>query len=181
MSDDPQTLVVFAHPALERARIGSAMATAAYAAAGVTVHDLYELYPDFTIDVTAEQNALRSARSLVLQFPFYWYSTPALMKEWLDLVLTHGFAYGATGRALEGKTFACAITTGGPQAAYGEAGQNRYGVDDFLRPLEQTARLCRMRWKKPFVVHGAAVLTDAARDKAAARYADWLVKLGAHR
>jgi glutathione-regulated potassium-efflux system ancillary protein KefG len=178
VTDAPSTLVMFAHPALERARLGPAMAQAAAAAPGVVFRDLYELYPDFTIDVAAEQAALKAARALVLQFPFYWFSTPALMKEWLDLVLTHGFAYGTTGHALEGKIFACAITTGGPQDPSPAGGDERYGVEDYLRPLEQTAKLCAMRWKKPFVVHGATIRTDAARDKAAARYAAWLAKLG---
>lgn len=172
------TLVLFAHPALERARIGPAMVDAALATPGVALRDLYELYPDFTIDVAAEQNALCCARAIVLQFPFYWYSTPALLKEWLDLVLTHGFAYGAKGRALEGRTLACAISTGGPQDAYGGSGQNLYSIEDFLRPLEQTARLCRMQWASPFVVHGAAVLNDEARNVTAGQYSQWLAKLG---
>ena len=167
-----------AHPALERARLGPSMAAAAAAAPGVEFRDLYELYPDFTVDVDAEQAALKAARALVLQFPFYWYSTPALMKEWLDLVLTHGFAYGAKGNALEGKLFACAITTGGPQDPSPAGADERYGVEDYLRPLQQTAKLCGMRWKKPFVVHGATVRTDAARDKVAARYTAWLAKIG---
>ena len=179
MTEAPSTLVMFAHPALERARLGPAMAEVAAAAPGVVFRDLYELYPDFTIDVAAEQAAVRSARALVLQFPFYWYSTPALMKEWLDLVLTHGFAYGARGRALEGKLFACAITTGGPQDPDPANTDERFGVEDYLRPLQQTARLCGMRWKKPFVVHGSTIRTDAARDKAAQRYAAWLAKVGA--
>ena len=53
--------------------------------------------------------------------PFYWYSAPALVKEYLDLVLEHGFAYGSTGRALEGKVLVNATTTGGPEAAYRSA------------------------------------------------------------
>lgn len=158
--------------------MGPAMVDAALADPHVTLRDLYELYPDFTIDVAAEQAALREARAIVLQFPFYWYSTPALMKEWLDLVLTRGFAYGPGGDALAGKPLACAITTGGPQCGLLAEGQGRYGVDDYLRPLDETARLCGMRWKKPFVVHGPSIRNDAARDKAAARYGAWLAKLG---
>lgn len=179
--DREGTLVLFAHPALERARIGPAMVAAATSTPGVALRDLYELYPDFTIDVAAEQNALCCARAIVLQFPFYWYSTPALLKEWLDLVLTHGFAYGARGRALEGRTLACAISTGGPQDAYADTGQNLYSIDDFLRPLEQTARLCRMGWAKPFVVHGAAVIDEAAREATASQYSRWLADLGQRR
>jgi glutathione-regulated potassium-efflux system ancillary protein KefG len=178
MADAP-VLVLFAHPAVERARLGPMMARAADALPHVVVRDLYELYPDFTIDVSAEQKALKRAAAVVLQFPFYWYSTPAILKEWMDLVLTHGFAYGREGRALEGKHLACALTTGGGPFAYGARGVNRYGIADFLRPLEQTAHLCRMRWRKPFVVHGTAILDDGERDRSVERYVAWLEGLKA--
>jgi len=171
------TLILFAHPALERARVAPAMIKAAESLPGVSVRDLYELYPDFTIDVHREQAALAGAQAVVLQFPLYWYSTPALMKEWMDLVLTHGFAYGAEGHALEGKTMACAVTTGGKAFTYDEKGHNRYSIADFLRPLEQTARLCRMTWRAPFVVHDAPALGEKGRASTADRYAAWLAKL----
>lgn len=178
MTRPANTLVVFAHPALERARVGAAMIAAAGAAPGVEVRDLYELYPDFAIDVEAEQAALAAADTVILQFPFFWYSTPALMKEWLDLVLTHGFAYGVAGMALKGKTLACAISTGGGARAYQDKGYNRFTIEDFLRPLDQTAHLCRMKWVKPFVIHDAAVLTPADLEREAARYVAFLAKAG---
>ena len=172
------TLVLFAHPAVERARLGPMMAEAAAGMPDVEVRDLYELYPDFTVDVATEQRALKRAGRVVMQFPFYWYSTPALLKEWMDLVLTHNFAYGAKGYALEGKILACALSTGGADYAYGEGGHNRYSVHDFLRPIEQTARLCRMTWERPFTVHGAAVLSEDERAATVERYRRWLTRLG---
>lgn len=156
-----RTLVVFAHPALERARTNPALLAAIQDAPGVTVHDLYEAYPDFTIDVPFEQALLVDHAVIVLQFPLYWYSAPALLKEWLDLVWLHGFAYGQNGTRLRGKTLFCAVSTGGPQDAYGPDGHNRFSVSEFLRPLEQTAHLCGMRWAEPFAVHAAAVLGEA--------------------
>jgi glutathione-regulated potassium-efflux system ancillary protein KefG len=164
------TLVVFAHPALERARVNAALGDAAARTPGVTFHDLYETYPDFAIDVRAEQKRLCAHELIVLQFPLYWYSTPALLKEWLDLVWLHGYAYGDTGRALEGKTLACAVSTGGRQDAYGPGGGNRYTLEEFLRPLEQTARLCRMHWAEPFVVHGAGLLSEQDLSRERERY-----------
>src|SRR4051812_40746296 len=110
MADTPRTLVIFAHPVLERARVGPGLLAAAQGAPNVEIRDLYELYPDFTIDVDAEQEALLRHDRVVLQFPFFWYSAPALLKEWLDLVLTHGFAYGETGLSLKDKVMACAIS-----------------------------------------------------------------------
>ena len=107
-----------AHPAMERSRANKAMVEAALNAPGVTFVDLYETYPDFVIDVPAEQQRLVSHPVIALQFPMYWYSTPALLKEWLDLVWLHGFAYGRGGTALKGKSLFVACTTSGDEAAY---------------------------------------------------------------
>ncbi len=148
-------LVLFAHPALERSRAGRALASAAADTPGVTLHDLYETYPDLDIDVPAEQELLLAHDIVVLQHPFYWYSVPSLLKEWFDLVLALGWAYGPGGERLRGKPCLAAITCGGAQEAYTRKGQNRYTVRELLAPVEQTARLCGMLWLGPFVVHGA--------------------------
>lgn len=177
MAEAAPTLVIFAHPAVERARINPVLLGAARAACGAEVRDLYELYPDFTIDVPAEQAALAAARLVVLQFPLYWFSAPAMLKEWTDLVLTHGFAYGEGGRALAGKTLACAFSTGGGAGAFAPGGSHGLAVPDLLRPYEQTARLCGMAWAEPFVVHGAAVPDAAGLARAGEAYAGHLARL----
>lgn len=166
----PSVLLVLAHPALERSRANRALAKAAKGLPGVTFKDLYEVYPDFVIDIEAEQEALIQHDVIALQFPLYWYSTPALMKEWLDLVWLHGFAYGEEGVALKGKKLFVACSTGASAKAYHAHGYNRFSMDEFLRPLEQTAHLCGMQWETPFVVHGASVKDDAALKAEAERY-----------
>jgi glutathione-regulated potassium-efflux system ancillary protein KefG len=149
-----RVLVLFAHPAFEKSRIHRRLLDAIADLEGVTVHDLYEVYPDFQIDVAAEQRRLLDHDVLILQHPFYWYSAPALVKEWLDLVLEHGFAYGSRGTALAGKVMLNATTTGGPDAAYQPSGRNRFTMRQLLAPFDQTAVLCRMQYLAPFVIHG---------------------------
>jgi glutathione-regulated potassium-efflux system ancillary protein KefG len=167
-------LIVFAHPALEKAKVAPAMLGAAGKLPHFPVRDLYELYPDLTIDVLAEQVALAVSDIVVLQFPLYWYSVPALLKEWLDLVWVPGWAYGRDGRVLHGKTLACAFSAGGSRDAYGPEGVNRYTIAELIRPWEQTATLCGMRWIPPFVIHNAGDLDDATLANEAARYGGWL-------
>jgi glutathione-regulated potassium-efflux system ancillary protein KefG len=174
MAEAPSTLVIFAHPVLERARVGPGLLAAAQGAPGVEIRDLYELYPDFTIDVDAEQAALLRHNRIVLQFPLFWYSAPALLKEWLDVVLAHGFAYGQGAGALSGKTLACSITTSGGRAASQTEGSRRFALEDFLHAFDEAAHLCGMRWAKPFVVHGAKVQTQADLVREAGRYAEYL-------
>src|SRR4051812_30837139 len=163
-------LVLFAHPGHRRSRANAALREAAGRVEGITLHDLYESYPDFLIDVDHEQALLRRHDVIVFQHPIYWYSCPAILKEWLDLVLEHGFAYGRAGTALAGKALLSAVTAGGTEAAYGPEGLNRHELVDFLRPFEATARLCRMRWLPPFIVHGTHLLDAAALARHAEAY-----------
>jgi putative NADPH-quinone reductase len=122
---------------------------------GVTWVDLYRDYPRFDIDVYAEQERLLQHDVIVMQFPMFWYSTPSLLKEWQDLVLEHGFAYGTNGDKLEGKRLQLAITAAGPDEAYTPEGYQHYPIRTFLTPLERTARLCKMHFPAPYVLFAA--------------------------
>jgi glutathione-regulated potassium-efflux system ancillary protein KefF len=123
---------------------------------GLEVRPLYSLYPDFDIDVQAEQQALVAADIVVWQGPFYWYGVPALMSLWFEKVLAQGWAYGEGARALRGKTVLWVTTTGAPADAYQPAAIHGHAFDTFVPVISQTARFCGMRWvEPPVVVHGA--------------------------
>jgi glutathione-regulated potassium-efflux system ancillary protein KefG len=161
-------LVLFAHPLFERSRVNRRLVAALEGLEGVTVTDLYERYPTFAIDVAREQAALLAHDVVVFQHPFYWYSTPAILKEWLDLVLAHGWAYGDGGTQLAGKLVFNALTTGGPAEAYQRGGYNRFTVRELLAPYDQTAHLCGMRFLAPFALHSSLIADDV--DARAADY-----------
>ena len=160
-------LVLVAHPELEQSRANSrlmrdARALQAGDAAGrYDVRDLYALYPDYLIDVAAEQRALAAARLVVWQQPVHWYGMPPLLKLWLDDVLAFGWAYGPGGTALRGKDLWLVATTGGPEDSYRPDSYNRYFFDAFLPPYEQTAALCGMRFLPPLLLHGAHKASEA--------------------
>jgi glutathione-regulated potassium-efflux system ancillary protein KefG len=157
-----RVLVLFAHPVLERSRVNRRLADAVRELDGVRIHDLYEEYPSLAIDVNREQELLVEHDVIVFQHPFYWYSAPAILKEWQDLVLEHGWAYGHGGTKLRGKITLNAITTGGPESSYHHDGYNRFTLRELLSPWDQTAHLCGMRFLAPFAVHGALrVVADA--------------------
>ena len=151
-------LILFAHPAFQKSLINKTLIEAIKNLEGVTINNLYEKYPDFFIDVPVEQKLLTEHDIIIWHHPFYWYSAPALIKEWMDLVLQHGFAYGTHGRALEGKWAMSCISTGGRKEVYSADGKNRYTINQFLAPFIQSASLCRMTNLPPFVVHGSHTL-----------------------
>ncbi len=166
-SPGPDVLVITAHPQMEHSRINRRLMRAArrLPAAGssplIVVRDLYSLYPDYLIDVAAEQALLASAKLIVWQHPIHWYSMPPLMKLWLDDVLAFGWAYGPGGTALRGKDLWLVATTGGPEDSYRPDSYNRYFFDAFMPPYEQTAALCGMRFLPPLILHGATKASDA--------------------
>lgn len=172
------TLIMLAHPRYEKSRANRALIEAVSDLPRVLVHDLYELYPDFNIDIEREHEVLLRHRVLIWQFPLYMYSPPAMLKQWLDLVLEHGWAHGAGSANLEGRLIFSAVTTGGSSASYGPQGFNRFSLQEFLRPLEQTAGLCKMSWLPPFAVQGIYRLSKDELAHQARLYRRALERLG---
>ena len=163
-------LILLAHPALQKSRVNHRLWQAVQDLEDVTLHDLYEAYPEFDIDVSHEQRLLESHQTVIFQFPFFWYSPPAILKEWQDLVLEHGWAYGREGRALIGKKLLCAISTGGGEDAYLPEGYNGHTLAQLLAPLAQTAKSCGMTWLPPAAFHGTHFMPQPVLDAHAEDY-----------
>lgn len=175
-------LVTYAHPEYPPSRVNRALrqgAQALLASRGleVTWHDLYRKYPDFMIRIGQEQALLQAHEVLVFQHPLFWYSVPALLKHWIDEVLTEGWAYGGKSRALAGKTWVHWLTAGGSASAYSRDEANGFGIQHLLRPLERTALLCDCRWLPPQVTHASLTLTDEDLAAEGQRYGQWLARL----
>lgn len=170
-------LVIVAHPALESSRVNRALLESAWQCDGVKVHDLYARYPEQMIDVQHEQALVDEHDVLVFQHPMYWYSCPALLKSWFDSVLSYGWAYGDHATKLTGKAWVQVVSTGGSEIVYQRRGYNCFSIAELLRPFEQTARLCNMRYLQPFLTQAADTLSDEALREHAAHYAAWLMQL----
>lgn len=160
-----RTLVYLAHPRPDRSEINAPMFEAARGIEGITCVDLYGEYPSFEINVDREQQRITDHDAIVFQHPLYWYSAPALLKEWQDLVLEHGFAYGHSGHALDGKVTFNAVTCGAAAEAYTPAAANGAHLRDLLKPFEKTADLCRMCYLAPFALFGAGRAVEEGRDQ----------------
>jgi glutathione-regulated potassium-efflux system ancillary protein KefG len=173
----PRVLVLFAHPRLEKSRTNRVLLRHIPRRDDITVHDLYERYPDFNVDIAAEQAQLVAHDVYLWHHPLYWYSAPPLVKAWIDLVLAFGWAYGPGGTALRGRAMGHVVTTGGADTAYQLDGFHGFTLTEFLRPLERTVTLCGMRWLPPFAIHGTHRLSEAALEEAGVRYAAFLTDL----
>jgi glutathione-regulated potassium-efflux system ancillary protein KefG len=155
-----KVLILFAHPRFEKSRINRGLLKNIKDLTQVTLHDLYEEYPDFNIDTDREKSLLLNHEIIVWHHPFYMYGAPALLKQWIDLALEYGWAHGEDGGNLRGKIIFNTLTAGGTRDVYTASGHNGFTIREFLVPFEQTARLCKMIYLPPFVVHGTYLLTD---------------------
>ena len=170
-----KTTVLVFHPNFQNSRVNKTLAQAAEAA-GAEVRYLYDLYPDGKIDAAAEQAALLATDRIVLQFPFYWYSSPSLLKEWQDTVLEHGWAYGSQGTALHGKELLVAVSPGAKAEMYQADGFMEHSVEEFLLPFKATSKMIGTRYLAPFITAGTLYITDQELEAQAKKYQEKLQK-----
>ncbi len=156
-----KVLILFFHPRFEDSHANKALVKAVQKMESVTFRDVYEYYPDFNIDIKTEQELLLAHDIIIWQHPFYWYSCPPLMKQWLDLVLEYGWAYGKNGDKLKGKAFLNAITSAGNFEIYQRGGKNQFTYRELLQPFEQTVNLCLANYLPPFIVPSSLRISDA--------------------
>lgn len=176
-------VVIHAHPYPQRSRACAALLSAIAGLESVEVRSIYDLYPDFDIDVAAEQAALERAKLVVWLHPLYWYTVPGMMKHWFDVVLLGGWAHGPGGSALEGKECLWVATTGDVQK-YAVEAPHAHPFEAFVPVVEQTARYCGMKWLEPFVLHDSHEIDDEhmarAGRKLAGRLELWLAEQHPH-
>jgi glutathione-regulated potassium-efflux system ancillary protein KefG len=172
-------LILFAHPRLEKSRAQRALLHAIEGEDYLTLHDLYETYPEFNVDIRREQELLLEHDIIVWQHPVFWYSAPPLLKQWIDLVFEYGWAYGRGGDRLAGKRIFNAVSTGGPREAYTVEGYHNFTLRQFLLPFQRTATLCHMDYLPPYALQGVNRLGEEQLRAGAGQYRALLRRLAA--
>jgi putative NADPH-quinone reductase len=161
-----KTIVLLAHPNINEGSIANRIIVERIRTLDkVKIRDLYSECPSFRFNIESEQKDLIASESIIFQFPFYWYSVPGILKEWIDQVFTYGFAYGSTGDKLKGKQFLVSTTIGGPAEAYKEGGYNNFTINELLKPLQQTANLSGMQYNDPIISHNMIYIPNVYNKK----------------
>jgi len=135
-----KTLILLAHPNIEDSVGNKTVINTVRDLENVEVRDLTKLYPDFNIDVEAEQKAMAQADLIIMQYPIYWYNMPPILKQWFDKVLTYGFAFGE-GSKVTGKSIMASVTVGSPESSYPDGEMER-----ILLPLKASAAFCKLNY-----------------------------------
>ena len=169
------TLIIAAHPNMAGSTVHSCWLAAVRQAKLAHVHEIGQSYPTGTIDVDNEQRLIEAHDRIILQFPIFWYSVPAVLKNWIDRVFSHGWAYGRDGDAFVGKELGLAYSTGTAAEAYRAGGRNHFSMSELTKPLELTAIFIKARFLPSFILHGAnAGFSDEELEKSAKAYLAYL-------
>ncbi|MEM7801645.1 MAG: NAD(P)H-dependent oxidoreductase, partial [Chloroflexota bacterium] len=171
-----KVLIIFSHGDYQNSKVNRTMVEAIEEMDGITFNDLSAHYPDFQFDVAREQALLVEHDVVILQFPMYWYSSPALLKHWIDLVWLHKFAYGGGVYKLEGKTLAVAVSVGGSPEEFSHDGYYGMTLEECLRPFEMSARFTKMQYAPPFYLYDTYGRPQAELDAHAAAYFSWITQ-----
>ncbi|SFQ28369.1 Putative NADPH-quinone reductase (modulator of drug activity B) [Desemzia incerta] len=155
-----KTLVVISHPEISESGSQQFLLSSIPESESVKVHHLEGVYPDSQIDVAAEQELLKQFDRILFQFPFYWYSSPPLLKQWQDEVLTYGFAYGKNGHALSGKEFGLVLSVGIKESEYQAGGKEVFSINELTKPFQAVAVKTGMTYLKPFVIYQFPYMTE---------------------
>ncbi|QQQ75494.1 NAD(P)H-dependent oxidoreductase [Saccharothrix sp. 6-C] len=142
----------------------------------LAAHERATLAGRLTPDVAAEQEKVRWADAVILQFPMWWFSLPAILKGWVDRVFTNGFAHGPavpppyTEGALGGRRALLSVTIGARASAFSDRGAHGR-LADLLFPVQHGVLwFTGMAPLAPFAVYGAAGLSTEAYAAAEREY-----------
>lgn len=151
-------LVILAHPTFDKSLANKIIIKELKSSnIDVEIRNIHDLYPDYNIDVKAEQEALLRHKTIIFQYPFYWYSMPAILKLWFDVVFEYQFAYGSKGDKLKDKNFVSSFTVGSSQSSYTALGFQHFRVYEFCKHLEQTAYHTQMNYIDPIYFYGTSL------------------------
>lgn len=159
----PNILILLAHPDIKNSFGNKTIIETVKCLPNVTITDLTARYPDFNIDIAAEQQALILADLIILQYPIYWYNMPPILKQWFDKVFTFGFAFGK-GSQLANKAIMASVTAGSKESSYPTK-----DIKSLFKPLKASAKFCKIHYLNPIISYDIYYLPHKSKsDNAAA-------------
>ena len=140
--------------------------------------DQQAIAPDIAIEIAK----LQKADLLILNFPLFWFSVPAIMKGWIDRVLISGVCYGGMRfydqGGLKGKKALVTLTLGGREHMFGENAIHGELVDGMLRPLLRgTLAYVGLEVLPPFIGYHVPYISQEAREQILVDYKHYLANI----
>ncbi|MCX2680102.1 NAD(P)H-dependent oxidoreductase [Galbibacter sp. EGI 63066] len=144
-------LIILGHPTFEKSLANKTIIDELQKSdLEIEIRNIQNLYPDYKIEAKVEQQVLLQHKTIVFQYPFYWYNMPAILKHWFDVVFEHQFAFGSKGDKLKGRNFLASFSIGGKEKEYSTLEKHHFRIQEFCKNLEQTAYFAQMNYIEPF-------------------------------
>lgn len=159
-------LIILGHPNFEKSVANKTIVEELqHSGLDLEIRDIHALYPDYSIKAKTEQEVLLEHRTIVFQYPFYWYHMPSILKHWFDVVFEYQFAFGSRGDKMKGKNFLASFTVGAPERGYTVLGKHHFPIYEFCKSLEQTAYFAQMNYIDPIYLHETSLTAGYTRDQ----------------
>lgn len=167
-----KTLIILSHPEIDVSWSQQYLLSSLPEDQTITVNHLEAAYPDGSIDVEKEQNLLREHDRIIFQFPFYWYSSPHMLKKWQDEVLEDIFAFGGafTPPQLKGKDFTLVMVVGAKEEEYMVGGREGFSLSTLTAPFQAMAHKTGMNFRKPLFIHQFAYKSEREKMQVLIKY-----------
>lgn len=171
-----KTLVIISHPYPEQSIAVKALQQFAENMPNVTVRNLEALYGSNIngFDVAAEQAAAEVADRIVFLFPIHWFNLTPMLKAYLNMVWTYGWAFGPEGTALKGKEMQVVVTAGASAFTYSEAGIIHSSMAEVLTPMKASALYIGMKYNEPLAFYEAMGANAEAQARLQKEFTDCL-------
>lgn len=145
-------LILFAHPLYEKSRVNQIINKYIPDSEYITFNDLYEEYPEFEINTNREQDLILEHDIIIWQHPLYWYSCPALLKQWMDMVLHFESDKDLDIHQLKGKAVFQVMSIGPQNHSFLDSQPDNRDVLDYLLPFQRTVEYSNMNYLPPYLV-----------------------------
>lgn len=159
-------LVIVAHPNVAMSQVNRMWIQRIQSYPEVTIHHLYEEYNYRPINVYREKELLLQHDRIVFQFPLFWYSTPAILKQWQDEVLSYLWSTNEA-HQLEGKELILAISIGDPQNVFQSEG---FTIEEIMRPLQLMAISHKISFLPIYAFYNTSQASDEEIENSAGEY-----------
>lgn len=167
-----KTLMIISHPDVAQSSSQQFLLAAINGEEQIQIRHLESILAErenHYFDKTMERACLQEADRIILQFPFYWYQCPSVMKQWMDEVLTLNLS-----QKDKKKEFGIVVTVGAKKDRYTVGGSVGFGIEELLRPYQALANQLGWKYQTPFVIYQFQYLSESKKQQLLVDYLYYL-------
>lgn len=167
-----KTLIIMSHPDVVQSSSQQFLLAAIKGEEQIQIRHLESILAEKEsnhFDKRIERACLQEADRIILQFPFYWYQCPSVMKQWMDEVLMLNLS-----QKNKMKEFGIVVTVGAKSDRYTAGGSVGFGIEELLRPYQALANQLGWEYQTPFVIYQFQYLSEIQKQQLLVDYLYYL-------